>query len=102
MYLLKRIRAFLLGWKNQPSKAELDNLTRYYEELTAELPKDFALEKLDSPEKCHYLMLLKIADYRPMGKTFAILTAFNMGYLYGQGKIELGLPDYDDGKGGAV
>ena len=52
---------------------------------------------LDSPEKCHYLMLLEIADHAKMGKTFSILTAFKMGYLYAKGKIELGLPDnYDD------
>lgn len=81
----------------KPTKAELKNLVKYYNGMTAELPHDWALEKLDSPEKCHYLMLLKIADHAKMGKTFSILTAFKMGYLYAKGKIELGLPDnYDD------
>lgn len=82
---------------NKPTKQELESLIDYYDNLTAELPKGFALEKLDSPEKCHFLMLIKIADYyRPMGKANAILIAFKLGYLYGQGKIELGLPDYED------
>lgn len=81
----------------KPTRAELKNLVKYYNGMTAELPHDWALEKLDSPEKCHYLMLLKIADHAKMGKTFSILTAFKMGYLYAKGKIELGLPDnYDD------
>lgn len=76
----------------RPSKAELSRLTNYYDKLTAELPEGWALEHLDSPEKWHYLMLLKIADYHRMGKSFAILTAFKMGYLYAKGKIELGIP----------
>lgn len=81
----------------KPTKAELENLVKYYNGMTAELPHDWALEKLDSPEKYHYLMLLKIADHAKMGKTFSILTAFKMGYLYAKGKIELGLPDnYED------
>lgn len=81
----------------KPTKLELERLVKYYNDMTAELPHDWVLEKLDSPEKCHYLMLLKIADYRNMGKTFSILTAFKMGYLYAKGKIELGLPDnYED------
>lgn len=88
---------FLKKGTNRPTKAELKSLVEYYNGMTAELPHDWALEKLDSPEKCHYLMLLKIADYRTMGKNFSILTAFKMGYLYAKGKIKLGLPDnYDD------
>ncbi len=84
----------------RPTKAELESLVKYYNSITAELSHDWALEKLDSEERCHYLMLLKIADCRRMGKTFAILTAFKIGYLYAKGKIELGLPDYEAGKGG--
>lgn len=81
----------------KPTRTELKNLVKYYNGMTAELPHDWALEKLDNPEKCHYLMLLKIADHAKMGKTFSILTAFKMGYLYAKGKIELGLPDnYED------
>jgi len=87
------------GAAKRPSKQELQELTDYYNKLTAELPHDWALENLDSEERCHYLMLLKIADYRRMGKSFAILTAFKMGYLYAKGKIELGLPDHEAEKG---
>lgn len=88
------------GKKDRPTKQELQNLTDYYNKLTAAISNDFAMDKLDSPEAWHYLRLLKIADYRRMGKTFAILTAFKMGYLYAKGKIELGLPDYEAGKAG--
>lgn len=82
----------------RPSKAELNRLTKYYNKLTAELPDGWALDKLDSLKKWHFLMLLKIADYHRMGKSFSILTAFKMGYLYAKGKIDLGIPDchYDD------
>lgn len=85
---------------NKPTKAELKSLVEYYNKMTAELPHDWALEKLDSEEKCHYLMLLKIADFRKMGKLYSILTAFKMGYLFAQGKIALGLPDYEARKAG--
>lgn len=78
----------------RPTRAELESLVEYYNNMTAELPQGWALDKLDSPEKCHYLMLLKIADYCKMGKSFAILTAFKMGYLYANEKIDLGIPGY--------
>lgn len=82
----------------RPTKAELDSLVAYYNGLTADLPDEWALEHLDGPEKCHWLMLPKIAAHREMGALFSVCTAFKMGYLYGQGKIELGRPesDYDD------
>lgn len=88
----------ILHRTTRPTKAELDNLVTYYNCLTAELPDGWTLEHLDSPEKCHWLMLSKIAEYREMGVLFSIGTAFKMGYLYGQGKIELGVPesDYND------
>ncbi len=87
-------------WADRPTKQELQNLADYYNKLTAAISNDFAMEMLDSPEAWHYLRLLKIADYRHMGKSFAILTAFKMGYLYAKGKIELGLPNYEAGKAG--
>ena len=74
--------------------AELKSLAKYYTHRTAAMPDDEAMEMLDSPEKCHYLTLLKIADYAPMGKTKAIIYAFKIGYLYAKGKIELGLPEH--------
>lgn len=82
---------------DRPTNQELQELKDYYNAMTAELPEDWALEKLDSERRCHFLMLLKIADFAKMGKLFSILTAFKMGYLYAKGKIELGLPDnYED------
>lgn len=84
---------------DRPTKQDIQELKDYYNELTAELSHEWALEKLDSERRCHYLMLLKIADFEEMGKTFSILTAFKMGYLYAQGKIELGLPDFEEKDG---
>lgn len=85
---------FFKKWADRPTKQELENLVKYYKEKTAAMSDDEAMELLDSPEKWHYLMLLKIADFAPMGKTKAIFYAFKMGYLYAKGKIDLGTPDY--------
>lgn len=95
-----RKKGFFKWWTDRPTAQDLQELTEYYDNLTAELPHEWALEKLDSEERCHYLMLLKIADFRKMGKLYSILTAFKIGYLYAQGKIALGLPDYESGKDG--
>lgn len=82
---------------DRPSKADLQKLKEYYRNMTAAVTDETALELLDSPERCHFLMLLKIADYAEMGRSFSIVHAFKLGYLYSKGKIELGLPDnYDD------
>lgn len=78
----------------RPTKQELQNLTAYYNKLTAAVSDDFAMEKLDSPKAWHYIRLLKIADYLHMGKSFSILTAFKMGYLFARGKIDLGMPSH--------
>lgn len=78
----------------KPTAAELKSLAKYHSHMTAAMPDDEAMEMLDSPEKWHYLTLLKIADYAPMGKTKAIIYAFKMGYLYAKGKIELGSPEH--------
>lgn len=85
---------------DRPTKQDIKELKDYYNAMTAELPEDWVLEKLDSERRCHFLMLMKIADYAEMGGLFSILTSFKMGYLYAKGKIELGLPDYEAGKGG--
>ena len=79
---------------DRPTKAELERLVNYYKKKTAAMSDDEAMELLDSPEKWHYLMLLKIAGYVPFGETKAIIYAFKMGYLYAKGKIDLGTPDY--------
>lgn len=84
---------------DRPTKQELQELKAYYNDLTAELPEEWAIEKLDSERRCHFLMLMKIADYAEMGGLWAILTAFKMGFLFAQGKIELGLPDYEEKDG---
>lgn len=78
----------------KPTAAELKSLIKYYNRMTAAMSDDEAMEMLDSLERFHYLMLLKIADHAPMGKTKAIIYAFKMGYLYAKGKIELGLPEH--------
>lgn len=79
---------------DRPTNQELESLVKYYKEKTVAMSDDEAMELLDSPERWHYLMLLKIADYYRMGKTFAIFTAFKMGYLYAKGEIDLGTPSY--------
>ena len=84
-----------LNKKNvQLTGAELKSLVKYYNYITVTIPDDEAMEMLDSPERWHYLTLLKIADYAPMGKSKAIIYASKMGYLYAKGKIELGLPEH--------
>lgn len=90
-------RGFFKKKADRPTKQELESLTEYYNNMTAELSNEWAFEKLDSPEKCHWMMLLKIADYKDRGRTFSIITAFKMGYLYAKGKIDLGVPGhYED------
>lgn len=78
---------------DRPTKQELQSLTDYYKKLTAAVSDDFAMEMLDSPEAWHYLRLLKIADFRKMGKSFAIVTAWKMGYMAGKDSLEHGLTE---------
>lgn len=85
------MRFFKKGTR-RPTKAELERLVSYYKKKTNAMSDDEAMEMLDSPEKWHYLMLLKIADYQNVGT--AVLVAFKMGYLHAKGKIELGIPSY--------
>ena len=79
---------------DRPTKQELESLVKYYKKKTVAMSDDEVMELLDSPEKCHYLMLLKIADYAPMGKMKSLIYSFKMGYLYAKEKIDLGIPDY--------
>ena len=67
------------------AKEELQELKDYYNRLTTAVPDEMAMDILDSPEKFHFLMLLKVADYSKLGKSWAILTAAKIGYIAGKG-----------------
>lgn len=88
--------------QKRPTKQELKELTDFYNSLTKEIDDEKALSMMDTKKGWHYLLLLKIADHKPMGKTFAILKAYELGYLAAQGKVEVGgwLPDEANGEGG--
>lgn len=74
---------------DRPTKQELQELKDYYNRLTASVPDEMAMEILDSPERYHFLMLLKVADHAKLGKSWAILTATKIGYIAGKdGKVE--------------
>ena len=77
-------------WADRPTKQEIQELKSYYNRLTAAVPDEMAMDILDSPEKFHFLMLLKVADYAKLGKSWAILTAAKIGYIAGKGGTEHG------------
>ena len=77
-------------WADRPTKQELQELKDYYNRLTTAVPDEMAMDILDSPEKFHFLMLLKVADYSKLGKSWAILTAAKIGYIAGKGGTEHG------------
>lgn len=92
----------ILEKTDRPTNQELQELVDFYNELTAEIDDEKAMEMMDTPKGWHYLLLLKIADHKPAGKTFAILKAYELGYLAAQGKVEVGgwLPaDEESGRG---
>ena len=70
---------------DRPTKQELQELKDYYNKLTAAVSDEMAMDILDSPERYHFLMLLKVADYAKLGKSWAILTAAKIGYITGKG-----------------
>ena len=72
-------------WADRPTKQEIQELKSYYNRLTVAVPDEMAMDILDSPEKFHFLMLLKVADYAKLGKSWAILTAAKIGYIAGKG-----------------
>lgn len=69
----------------KPTRQEIQELKDYYNRLTAAVPDEMAMDILDSPERYHFLMLLKVADYAKLGKSWAILTAAKIGYIAGKG-----------------
>lgn len=77
----------------KPTKQEIQELKDYYKGLTVSISDRKAMDMLDRSERWHYLMLLKISDYAKMGKSFAILTAFKMGYLQGMKEHGQGVHD---------
>lgn len=90
---------------DRPTRQELKELVNFYNELTADLDDEKAMDMMDTPKGWHFLLLLKIADHhKPLGKSFSILKAYELGYLAAQGKVEVGgwLPDEaESGKGAA-
>lgn len=70
---------------DRPTTQEIHELKDYYNELTAAVSDEMAMDILDSSSKYHFLMLLKVADYAKLGKSWAILTAAKIGYLAGKG-----------------
>ena len=78
-------KGFFKKWADRPTKQEIQELKSYYNRLTAAVPDEMAMDILDSPERYHFLMLLKVADYTKLGKSWAILTAAKIGYIAGKG-----------------
>lgn len=72
----------------KPTKEFLEKIVAKYEERTAELPTETAMDMMDTNETNHFLMLLQIADYYPMGKSLSIIFAYKLGYLTGKAGAE--------------
>lgn len=81
-YYLKRLKALLLGWKNQPTKSDIDRLTAQYSAQTAEMPQEKVLRLLGNEK---LLNLVHISRYAELGETRAIQFAFAFGYKAGKG-----------------
>lgn len=81
-------KGFFKKWADRPTKQEIQKLKSYYNRRTAAVPDEMAMDILDSPEKFHFLMLLKVADYAKLGKSWSILTATKIGYIAGKGSTE--------------
>lgn len=73
---------------NRPTKEFLDRIVEKYEERTAELTTEQTLNMMDTNETNHFLMLLQLADYYPMGKSTSIIFAYKLGYLAGKAGAE--------------
>lgn len=68
----------------KPTKEFLEKIIAKYEERTAKLSTETAMDLMDTNETNHFLMLLQIADYYPMGKSLSIIYAYKVGYLAGK------------------
>lgn len=69
---------------SRPTQEFLMGLVAKYEKRTAPITDEMAMDLMDTNETNHFLMLLQIADYLPMGKSRAIIDAFKLGYLAGK------------------
>lgn len=74
--------------KHRPTKEFLEKIVAKYEQRTAELSNETAMDMMDTNETNHFLMLLQIADYYPMGKSLSIIFAYKLGYLVGKAGAE--------------
>lgn len=72
----------------KPTMEFLQKIVSKYEERTAELPTETAMDMMDTNETNHFLMLLQIADYYPMGKSLSIIFSYKLGYLAGKAGAE--------------
>ena len=68
----------------RPTREFLIGLVERYQERTAPITDEMAMDMMDTNETNHFFMLLQIADYLPMGKSRAIIDAYKLGYLAGK------------------
>lgn len=79
MYIGKRTKAFLKGWKNQPSKTEVDRLFNHYRNEVMDreiIDSCFEYKDLEN--------LICVSHYADMGELTAIEAAFCLGYKAGK------------------
>lgn len=73
----------------KPTMEFLQKIVAKYDERTAEISTETAMDMMDTNETNHFLMLLQIADYYPMGKSLSIIYAYKLGYLAGKAGVEV-------------
>lgn len=73
----------------KPSMEFLQKIVAKYDDRTAEISTETAMDMMDTNETNHFLMLLQIADYYPMGKSLSIIYAYKLGYLAGKAGAEV-------------
>ncbi len=78
MYIVERIKTFLKGWKNQPSKAEVDRLCKHYrnEVMDREIISHFEYKEIEN--------LVRVSHYAHMGELTAIEAALCLGHEAGR------------------
>lgn len=81
---MKRKKNHTKTMEYRPTREFLIGLVEKYEERTAPITDEIAMDLMDTNKTNHFLMLLQIADYLPMGKSRAIIDAFKLGYLAGK------------------